>query len=70
MTQRSDYPRDRRLHVVAALYHDRPPPGASREVLSHWVHQRARHGATDAQLAAATGLDVQSVCRILGERSA
>lgn len=65
MTQRTH---DQRLEVVAALYGDQPPPGASRDLLERWVRQRAACGDTDEQIAVASGLDVGSVRRILGER--
>ena len=69
MTHRTGRAGDRRHVIVAALYHERPPPGASPEVLGCWVRQRASAGQSDEQISVTSGLDIQQVRRIIGERS-
>ena len=68
MTHRAGLPGDRRHVIVAALYHERPPPGASPEVLGCWVRKRASAGQSDEQISMESGLDIQHVRRIIGQR--
>ena len=55
--------------LVAAMYPDGPPPGASQEVLGEWIRQQVDAGRDEHAVAQAARLDVATVRRILGERS-
>lgn len=59
---------DRRHAIIAALYGDRPPPGASPEILQAWICRQADRGRSDQEISEACGWDIDSIRRAVGER--
>ncbi|MDA8348306.1 MAG: hypothetical protein M0038_05815 [Pseudomonadota bacterium] len=67
MTHRTE--RDFRPAIVAALYGEQPPPGASPEVLREWIVRQVDLGRSEGETATASGLTVTEVRRAIAERA-
>lgn len=68
--KRTEGNQDGAYALVAAMYGDRPPPGASPEVMRTWIRQQADRGRSDAEIAQACAFDRASVRQAIAERSA
>ncbi len=71
MTHRTNAadPRRDRLRILAALYADQPPPGATPEVLSEWARLQVDRGRTDHDVAARLGWTIDEVRQAVAERA-
>lgn len=68
--KRTDRNRDGNRALLAAMYGERPPPGASPELMRAWIRRQADHGKSDAEIAEAIGWDLASVRHAIAERAA